>query len=119
MRPRASRPRAPPAKTPVRAKAPANRPPPKAEPTLQEQLQSRLGNLKKVDHSQIQQEKQQSRLTGQQEMKLTAQMATLAQQLSARKNALGNNPQKRRGSGSSSDSDNDKSSSDDNWSDSD
>lgn len=84
MRPRTNRPRAPPVKAPARPRAPQNRPPPKQELSLQEQLQARLGGLKKVDQSAIQKEKQQSRLTGQQEMKLTAQMATLAQQLSAR-----------------------------------
>ena len=76
MRPRVSRPRAPAAKPLVRPKTnnPNRLPPPKREPSLEEQLQARLGGLKAVDQSQIQKDKQQhtKSLTGQQEMKLTA-----------------------------------------------
>ena len=51
MRPRVSRPRAPVAKPPVRPRASnANRlPPPENKPSLEEQLQARLGGLKKLD----------------------------------------------------------------------
>ena len=59
MRPRTNRPRAPVAQAPAnkpRANV-ARRPPPANVPSLQEQLQSRLGALKKVDASVIEKEK--------------------------------------------------------------
>ena len=116
MRQRTNRPRPSAAKPPVRANAPQSRPPPRQELSLQEQLQQRLGGLKKVDASQIQKEKAQTKiLTGQQEMKLTAQMATLAQQLSKRQNALHGKGQKKKND--DSDNSDKESSSSDNWSD--
>ena len=80
------------------------------ELSLAEQLQAQSGKLKKVDNT------KKPKMSQQQEMKVTTQMATLQQKLAVRQKALGNN---KKGKADGSDEDDDEALSGDDWEESD